>query len=215
MDIDFDDATNDNATNDKVEITFKGSARAISDVLNGKLASALEDKAAALAKVDRLQDEYEIAQSKQWDRVQEAEEKLRLTKSDLDYAQNEQERLKRLVRERNDEIANQEKTIAELQAQAQAQAQNLTEEQIIKLAEERERVFQSLVGRIVFPSLKPLSTFNELFTHFFFPLFADREYGKALSEGRKITLIKMVRECTGCGLKEAKDFVEGTNSKLT
>ena len=105
--------------------------------------------------------------------------------------------------------------VAELEGKTSAE---LTEEQHAKLAAEREAVFQSIVARIQFPSLNPPRTFTELFSHFFFPVFqnaAARREGEwgALTANHKITLIKMVREYTGVGLKEAKEFVEGATTR--
>lgn len=206
----MDDFSNDG----KVEITLRGNASAIGDILTGNFARLLEDKSDVQRELERTREERDGMQGKFW----KAEDAVADAKRSETYAKQDLERSNRLVREGNEFARAQEQTIADLRARVREledkTSVELTEEQHAKLAAEREAVFQSLVSRIQFPSLNPPKTFAELVSHFFFPVFENAamrgpsDWG-ALTATHKIQLIKMVREFTGCGLKEAKEFVEG------
>jgi len=100
----------------------------------------------------------------------------------------------------------------------------LTDEQLAKLAEARETVFHNLMQSVQFPAHKPVpTTLRELMNFFIFPIFegggAQGWPGVGVSAQpllreaccNRIAMIKKVRELTGVGLKEAKEFIEGVS----
>ncbi len=219
MDPDFD--SDINGQNDKVEITLKGSASAIGELLTGKTIAAIESKFAAEADAERERQAREREESKHWKTQDELHDAKRQAANNADEVQ----RLTNLVRIRNETITGHERTINDLRAKvAELEGKHLVEltpDMQAKLAEERERAFQRIKDSIAFPKQVP-HTFVELMNLYVFPLF---EAGRAPSGwsvgqpafnaegtacGNKIAMIKQVRELTGAGLKEAKEFIEGT-----
>lgn len=198
-----------------VEITIKGSAEAISDILTGKAITAIEGHLRAEKDLEAAQTDREVMQQKFWD----ASDNLSAAKGNLEFAKREQERLERLVRERNETIQDQKRSLDLFLAEAielrNKVSVNLTEEHLASLAAAREQEFQKLMLGVAFPANKPVpKTLAELMSFFVFPIFeqgkgAPSEFG-ANACANKIQMIKAIREITGAGLKEAKDFIEGT-----
>jgi primosomal protein N' len=177
---------NMNDDNDKVELTLKGSATAISAILTGNVTRALEDKMDVQRELDRTREDRDTIQGKLW----KAEDAAHAADRRIIATQGESDRLLRLVRdgndtirayERNDTIRAHERTINDLHDKIRdlenKAAVELTEEQYAQLAAARENVFQNLMADVTFPDNKPKpQTLAELFSFFVFPIF---EAGRA------------------------------------
>lgn len=204
-----------NFDNDKVEIRLKGSRTAIGDILTGNATRVLNDKMQVQRELDRIREDRNSFQNKLWKAEEEAE-----------IAKKDQARLARLRAEMNETICEQEMQIGTLRAEVmelrKQTAVELTDDQISALATAREKLFQELLANITFPESKPKPrTLSELMSFFVFPIFQAGRETKDWSPGgveivgtNKVAMIKLVREMTGTGLKEAKDFVEGVGDGL-
>lgn len=225
-----DNGSNGSSEQDKVEITLKGSAFAVGNILTGNVLTgnvlrAIEDKVAAEKDFAHAASARADMQSKLWD-AQDAERNARARET---TARGENDRLTRLVRDRNEEIAEQGRQLASLRAELDGlrnkTAIDLTDDQTSALAAAREKLFQELLANVRFPESKPKPrTLGEMMSFFVFPIFQAGRAPAGWSPGQpmgtssgvtnKIAMIKQTRELTGAGLKEAKDFIEGLGTGM-
>jgi hypothetical protein len=200
-----------------VKITLEGNAQAVSDILSGNTVSAIEQKLLAQQEAIEACSEVGEMQIKMW----KAEEEAAAAKNKETRARLDLERSNRLVREHEQTIAALAAENERLRAEVTTPATNavgLTEEQYAQLGAERENVFQNLMAGVAFPDHKPKpTTLAELFSFFVFPIFeAGSESAGQWRRGcvNKIAMIKQLREQTGAGLKEAKNFIDGAAAEL-
>lgn len=202
-----------------VKIIIEGSASEVGAILSGNLIAVTEEKLAAEKERDVAQIERGEMQTKFWD----AQDELNNVRARERTALAENERLTRLVRARDEEIQELNGQVTFLRSEVAALRNkvdvDLTEEQLTKLAEERERVFQELLSGVNFPEGKPKPTsLRELMTFFVYPIFQSgsesngTEWRTACAN--KIAMIKEIRHLTGAGLKGSKDFLEGVDGRL-
>jgi len=84
---------------------------------------------------------------------------------------------------------------------------NMSVMELVEFVKELEEIFGVSAAQVIQPGpimeepeLKPQTEFNVTL--------------KSFAEGKKIPVIKVVREITSLGLKDAKDFVEGVPNML-